>query len=212
MLMSIPAAKQVGKQFEAAPPGMHLGRLYKILHVGTSQNEWNGEVKTENKIIFQFELHGDDDQGKPLVASNGKPYVLSKYYNLTLHEKAKLRLHLTTWLKLDFKKMQEDGEQIDFKKFLGQFAMVNVVRTNTGTSGIDSLMPVPQVFIKAGLPEGVNELFMFEINNFDPEKFEKLSEGTKELVKKSFEYRKMIDKKKPEIQKSEDNMNDDIPF
>ena len=216
MLINIPETKAPGqKEFEAAPAGLHLGRLYQILHVGTSQSEWQGEIKMENKIIFQFELHGEDDSGKPLVASNGKPYVVNKYYNLTMHEKSKLRAHLTSWLKINFDELAKNKEAFNFKKLLGQFAMVNVVLTSSGKTSIDSLLPVPAVYLKAGLPEGVNEVFMFEVLNFDQEKFEKLSQGRKEMVLKSFEYRSIQEGKKPKQAdpvESDDFSNDSIPF
>jgi hypothetical protein len=216
MLINIPESKLPGqKEFEAAPPGLHLGRLYQILHVGTSQGEWQGEVKTENKIIFQFELHGEADNGQPLIATNGKPFVVNKYYNLTMHEKAKLRLHLQSWLKIDFEELAKTKEPFNFKKLLGQFAMVNVVLTKTNKSSIDSLLPVPAVYLKAGLPEGVNEVFMFEVLKFDQEKFEKLSQGRKELVLKSFEYRAMKEKEAKKLSSpvdAEEDFNDPIPF
>jgi hypothetical protein len=213
MLINIPEAKTPGqKEFEAAPAGLHLGRLYQILHVGTSQSEWQGEIKMENKIIFQFELHGEDDSGKPLVATNGKPYIVNKYYNLTMHEKSKLRAHLTSWLKINFDELAKNKEAFNFKKLLGQFAMVNVVIGNNGKTAIDSLLPVPAVYLKAGLPEGVNEVFMFEVLNFDQEKFEKLSQGRKEMVLKSFEYRSIQEGKKTKTVEAEEEPNDDIPF
>ena len=216
MLINIPEAKAAGqKEFEPAPAGLHLGRLYQILHVGTSQSEWQGEIKMENKIIFQFELHGEDDSGKPLVATNGKPYIVNKYYNLTMHEKSKLRAHLTSWLKINFDELAKNKEAFNFKKLLGQFAMVNVVLSANGKTAIDSLLPVPAVYLKAGLPEGVNEVFMFEVLNFDQEKFEKLSQGRKEMVLKSFEYRSIQEGKKPKQTdpvESDDFSNDSIPF
>ena len=216
MLINIPEAKAPGqKEFEAAPAGLHLGRLYQILHVGTSQSEWQGEIKMENKIIFQFELHGEDHSGKPLNASNGKPYIVNKYYNLTMHEKSKLRAHLTSWLKINFDELAKNKEAFNFKKLLGQFAMVNVVIGNNGKTAIDSLLPVTAVYRKAVLPEGVNEVFMFEVLNFDQEKFEKLSQGRKEMVLKSFEYRSMTEGKKPKQPdpiESDDNFDQEIPF
>jgi uncharacterized protein YdeI (YjbR/CyaY-like superfamily) len=216
MLINIPEAKALGqKEFEAAPAGLHLGRLYQILHVGTSQSEWQGEIKMENKIIFQFELHGEDDSGKPLNASNGKPFVVNKYYNLTMHEKSKLRAHLTSWLKINFDELAKNKEAFNFKKLLGEFAMVNVVIGNNGKTAIDSLLPVPAVYLKAGLPEGVNDTFMFEVLNYTQEQFEKLSQGRKEMVLKSFEYRsKNENKNKPKTEpvESDDNFDQEIPF
>ena len=132
-----------------------------------------------------------------------------------MHEKSKLRAHLTSWLKINFDELAKNKEAFNFKKLLGQFAMVNVVIGNNGKTAIDSLLPVPAVYLKAGLPEGVNEVFMFEVLNFDQEKFEKLSQGRKEMVLKSFEYRSIQEGKKPKQPapvESDDDFDQSIPF
>ena len=211
MLLSVPKSKpQTQKEFKQVPVGSHLGRLYQIIDTGTQQNEWDGEIKYERKLIFKFELHGDDDAGIPLITDDGKPLSIIVYYNKTLHEKSTLRKHLTSWLKIDFENLEED---FNLKNQLGKYAMVNVVLSRTGKPKVDSLSSVPTIISKAGFPQGVNDLFMFDLDAFDSEKFAKLSNGYKEMIEKSPEYRAIKHGKvPPKSVKSDEEFNDDIPF
>jgi len=197
------------KEFKNAPAGSHLGRLYKIVDLGTQVGEWEGKATYARKMIFYFELHGEDDKGMPLVNDDGKPLIVTKYYNASLGEKATLRKHLQTWLNLDFSKMPE-GFKVE--NILGKFAMINVTtyqKDNKTRASIEGLSAVPAIVVKHGLPEGFNEIFMFDLNKFDSAKFDSLSDSIKKMIMSSPEYRALT--QQPESS-SDDLGNDDIPF
>ena len=207
------------KEFKTAPPGSHIGRLYKMVDIGTQQGEWQGKATYARKIIFYFELLGDDDSGQPLMTDDGKPLIVTKYYNASLSEKSTLRKHLQAWLNLDFNNMPSG---FDATSLLGKYAMVNITNyTKDGKtrSSIESLTAVPSVVVKHGLPEGINDLFMFDLEKFDSEKFNKLSDGVKGMIQQSPEYRGLVQKPENKQEQSEnkkqdfsDDMDDDIPF
>jgi hypothetical protein len=206
--------------FKIVPPGTHLGRLYKLVDIGTQQGEWKGVIKHQRKVIFHFELFGEDETGAPLTRDDGKPLIITKYYNNTFYKESTLRKHLQSWLKIDFDTLAEPFKAEDL---LGKYAMVSVSQYK-GKSGdmkasIDSLSAVPTMVSKHGLPEGVNELFMFNLDKFDSEKFNKLSEGVKGMIELSPEYRGLMQRSGNKQEQSEskqedfsDDMNDDIPF
>ena len=197
------------KEFKNSPPGSHLGRLYKIVDLGTQQGEWEGKATYARKMIFYFELHGEDDKGQPLVNDDGKPLIVTKYYNASLGEKATLRKHLQTWLNLDFSKMPE-GFKVE--NILGKFAMINVTtyqKDGKTRASVEGLSAVPAIVVKHGLPEGVNEISIFDLNKFDNAKFDALSDGIKKMIMSSPEYRALT--QQPESS-SDDLGNDDIPF
>ena len=197
------------KEFKNSPPGSHLGRLYKIVDLGTQQGEWEGKATYARKMIFYFELHGEDDKGLPLVNDDGKPLIVTKYYNASLGEKATLRKHLQTWLNLDFSKMPE-GFKVE--NILGKFAMINVTtyqKDGKTRASVEGLSAVPAIVVKHGLPEGVNEISIFDLNKFDSAKFDALSDGIKKMIMSSPEYRALT--QQPESS-SDDLGNDDIPF
>jgi hypothetical protein len=209
MLISTTNNFNSSKEFKNSPPGSHLGRLYKIVDLGTQQGEWEGKATYARKMIFYFELHGEDDKGLPLTNDDGKPLIVTKYYNASLGEKATLRKHLQTWLNLDFNKMPEG---FDLEKLLGKFAMINVTtyqKDGKTRASVEGLSAVPAIVVKHGLPEGINEISMFTLNKFDSAKFESLSDGIKKMIMSSPEYRALT--QQPESS-SDDLGNDDIPF
>ena len=197
------------KEFKNAPPGSHLGRLYKIVDLGTQQGEWEGKATFARKMIFYFELHGDDDKGSPLVNDDGKPLIVTKYYNASLGEKATLRKHLQTWLNLDFSKMPE-GFKVE--NILGKFAMINVTtyqKDGKTRASVEGLSAVPAIVVKHGLPDGFNDISMFDLNKFDSAKFDGLSDSIKKMIMSSPEYRALT--QQPESS-SDDSFDDSIPF
>jgi uncharacterized protein YfkK (UPF0435 family) len=197
------------KEFKNSPPGSHLGRLYKIVDLGTQQGEWEGKATYARKMIFYFELHGEDDKGMPLVNDDGKPLIVTKYYNASLGEKATLRKHLQTWLNLDFSKMPE-GFKVE--NILGKFAMINVTtyqKDGKTRASVEGLSAVPAIVQKHGLPEGINEISIFDLNKFDSAKFDSLSDSIKKMIMSSPEYRALT--QQPQSS-SDDFGNDDIPF
>ena len=85
-------AKDSGEgSFTPVPPGMHLARCYRIVDLGTQKSEYQGQTKYLQKVMIQFEVHGEDDKGKALVTNKGEPMSISKNYTLSLAEKATLR-------------------------------------------------------------------------------------------------------------------------
>lgn len=210
MLISTTNNFSNSKEFKNSPPGSHLGRLYKIVDLGTQQGEWEGKATYARKMIFYFELHGEDDKGLPLVNDDGKPLIVTKYYNASLGEKATLRKHLQTWLNLDFSKMPEG---FDLEKLLGKFAMINVTtyqKDGKTRASVEGLSAVPAIVVKHGLPEGFNEISMFTLNKFDSAKFDALSDGIKKMIISSPEYRALTQQSEPVA--SDSNFDDPIPF
>jgi len=210
MLIPISATKKDYKEYKNVPAGLHLARLYKTVDLGTQYGEYQGKATQARKVIFYFEMHSEDETGAPLVNDDGKPLIITKYYNATLAEKATLRKHLQAWLNLDFENMKEG---FDSKQLLGKFAMLNVttyVKDGKTRSSVESLTAVPAVVAKHGLPEGVNDIFQFELDKFDSDKFALLSDGVRNIIMDSPEYRKLTNSGEPA--KQPDNFNDDIPF
>lgn len=90
-------ASDSGKSFTPIPPGMHLARCYRIIDLGTQKTEWQGQIKSLPKILVQFEVHGEDDNGNPLKTSEGEPMSISKRYTLSIGDKSTLRADLASW-------------------------------------------------------------------------------------------------------------------
>jgi hypothetical protein len=213
--MSLVAKDSGGEgNFTPVPPGMHLARCYRIVDLGTQKSEYQGQVKYLHKAMLQFEVHGEDEKGKPLVTSKGDPLSISKNYTLSLAEKATLRNDLQTWRGVAFTPEQLRG--FELKNILGHWAMLSVAKSigNNGKeyTNIMSVNPVPMAIKKAGLPEAVNKTAMFTIMDPDMELFETFSNNLKEKIKASPEWES---NSKREVAKSGsgfDDLDGDIPF
>lgn len=214
--MSLVAKSSGGDgNFTPVPPGMHLARCYRIVDLGTQKSEYQGQIKYLQKVMLQFEVHGEDEKGKPLLTAKGDPLSISKNYTLSLAEKATLRKDLQTWRGVAFTPDQLRG--FELKNVLGHWAMLSVAK-DIGNNGkeytnIMSVNPVPQTIKKNGLPEGINKLAMFTIMNPDMELFETFSNNLKEKIKSSPEWESNSKRESNKGDSGFDDFADDsIPF
>jgi len=219
--MSLTAKDSGGGSFTPVAPGMHLARCYRIVDLGTQKSEYQGQVKHLQKVMIQFEVHGEDDNGNALVTAKGEPMSISKNFTLSLSEKATLRIDLQAWRGRDFTADELRG--FELKNVLGAWAMITAAKSagNNGKeyTNIISINPVPVAIKKAGLPEGFNKLAMFVIENPDMELFDTFGNGLKEKIQGSPEWRaRNGGQEQPPARKPTntgsgfDDMDDDIPF
>ena len=202
--------------FVPVPTGMHLARCYRIIDLGTQESTYMGSVKNLHKVMIQFEVHGEDAQGNPTLTSKGDPMTVSKNFTVTLADKSTLRKDLQTWRGKDFTADELRG--FELKNVLGHWAMISVVETeNNGQTytNIANINPVPATIKKSGLPEGHNELKIFDINDPDMELFETFSENLQAKIKKSPEWERLHGAA-PASQSTSgadfDDVADDLPF
>jgi hypothetical protein len=186
--------------------------------MGTQTTEFQGQTKHLQKVMMQFEVHGEDETGKPLVTDKGDPMSISKNFTLSLAEKATLRKDLQAWRGKEFTGQELRG--FELKNVLGAWAMITASKSlgNNGKeyTNIISINPVPVAIKKAGLPEGFNKLAMFVIETPDMELFETFGNGLKEKIASSPEWRARngdMPVSKPGSEGSGfDDMDSDIPF
>ena len=210
-----------GGEFTPVPQGMHLARCYREIDLGTQESTYLGKTKNLAKVMLQFEVHGEDDAGKPIVTSKNEPMSISKNFTLSLGEMATLRKDLQTWRGREFTADELRG--FELKNVLGAWAMISVIKA-MGTNGkeytnIAGIMSVPAAIKKAGLPEGHNELKMFSIDEPDMALFDSFSNGLKEKIAKSPEWQSRGNPSYAKEQNASansgsgfDDMDDDIPF
>jgi len=210
-------AKDGGEgSFTPVPPGMHLARCYRVVDLGTQKTEWQGATKYLAKIMIQFEVHGEDDTGKPIITSKGEPMSISKNYTLSLAEKATLRKDLAGWRGRDF--TPEELKGFELKNILGHWAMLSVAKSlgNNGKeyTNIMSVNPVPVAIKKAGLPVGFNDPAIFSIADADMDLFETFSKNLKEKIQASPEWqaREQYTKTENSGGQSMEDIDEDVPF
>jgi len=197
------------KEFKVAPVGSHLARLYRIIDLGTQKSEYMGQVKMLRKVKFFWELHGDD------LLIEGKPLIQTRNYTLSLGDKASLRKDLESWRGRSFSDDELRG--FDLRNLLDKWCMVTVQHrtANNGNTYADAVAvtPVPAIVQKAGLPQGVNQCVLFDLQKFDQKTFDELSQGLKDQIMQSAEYRNTftdVNKKLQDAAIDDDDLS--VPF
>lgn len=217
--MSLIAKDSGGGSFTPVAPGMHLARCYRIVDLGTQKSEYLGQIKHLQKIMIQFEVHGEDDNGNALITQKGEPMSISKNFTLSLAEKSTLRKDLQTWRGREF--TPEELRGFELKNVLGAWCMITAAKS-VGNNGKDytnivSINPVPAAIKKAGLPEAFNKASMFVISDPDMELFETFGNGLKEKIIASPEWRARDGSQEAPAHPGStgsgfDDMDSDVPF
>lgn len=200
-----------GGSFIDVPPGIHLARCYRLVDLGTQKSEFQGKVKYLEKVMMQFEIHGEDDQGNPLVTQDGRPLSIAKSFTVTLADKSTLRKDLQTWRGREF--TAEELRGFELKNVLGKWCMITVTQTESNGkiyTNIASISPVASKIKQSGMPEGINELKIFEISDPDMELFDSFSENLKNKIKSSPEWQNKDASFVPEFDTK--GLDDDKPF
>lgn len=176
--------------FEQAPTGTHVARCYKLIDLGTQLREFQGESKKSRQFIMGWELPGE------LMTTGeyaGQPFTVSKFYTLSLHEKATLRAHLKSWRGRDFTPAELEG--FDLKNLLGKACMVSVVMNDKGRATVGGVMALPKGMT---VPDAVNPNVYFSLDpeEFDPAAFDAFSDKMKAIITPSDEYKARSEKPK----------------
>lgn len=209
------------REFKTVPAGTHLARLYRIVDLGTQTSQFDGgEVKMQRKVMFGWEIHGEDDNGATLLTEEGKPMAVFKNYTLSWNEAATLRKDLQAWRGTPW--TDKEAARFDLKNVLGQWCMLNVLHRPGNKDGkmfanVAGISPVPGFLKKQGLPEGHNELQMFRLGDPDWELFETFSKGLKAKIESSPEYKALANtgasgNGKKNLSSMDNDLDGDIPF
>lgn len=186
----IAKAESTNSTFTPVPTGMHLGRCFRVVDLGTQKSTYKGTEKLQRKVLIQFEIHSEDAQGNPLLTDKGEPMSISKRYTLSLYENSSLSKDLESWRGSSFTADERRG--FDLEKLLGVWAMLNITKSvgdnNKEYTNIETINPVPTQIKKAGLPEPHNETMIYSIERSDEDTFNKLSEGVRKTIETSPEF------------------------
>lgn len=210
--MGLIAKANGGGSFTPVPPGNHLARCYRIIDLGTQRGEYKGQVKWQQKCMLQFEVHGVDEDGNPLVTPKGEPLSISKNYTVSLNDGATMRTDFESWRNRAF--TPEERNAFHVGKVLGQWAMISVTKSIVGDkeyTNIAGIATVPSM-MKANIPKGINDLKTFDLDNPDMALFETFGERLKEKIMGSKEWVAHLSKDPSTTQSIADGLDDDIPF
>ena len=167
-----------------------------------------GEVNIRRQCIIAWELPTE------LMLDGekaGQPFLVSRFYTASLHEKANLRKDLEQWRTRAFTKEELNG--FEAKNILGKSCMVSLGTDDKGKVRVSGIMSVPKGMT---VPVQVNPTIYFSLerSEFDPKVFESLSDGYKKLIRVSPEYQELHNpsRQPATVTKALAEMDDDIPF
>lgn len=201
--MTLIATEGGNGDFEIAPEGSHLARCFKVIDMGTQYSEMYEKYTPKVMICWEFPNTKMDD---------GQPFSTSKWYTVSLHEKANLTHDLEAWRGKTFTEEEKGG--FDLKNLLGVPCFIGIAHEEKNGKTRDVITSIMKLPEGTECPMGINESVYFTLDPFDQTIFDSLSDGLKDIIKKSTEWeelQKAVDKGVVEVLK-EASKEDDVPF
>lgn len=186
--MSLTASDAGGGDFKMIPPGVHIGRCFRIVDLGTQEETYEGDTKLLPKLAIYWELHGEDEEGNPLMTDNGEPMFIWQEYTRSLGQKAKLRSALESWRGRPF--TEDELKGFDVSKLINAYCMVNVTHKQSQKgktyANVTSLTPLPAA-LRNVKPAPILPSAVFDLDNFNEALFSTFHEKLQEKINNSIE-------------------------
>jgi hypothetical protein len=207
--MQIPAPSD--SEFELPPAGTHIAVCYRVIDLGTQQGSFNGQPKTQHKVLIGWEL--SDERMK-----DERPFSISQRYTWSMSEKATLRKHLESWRGQPFTSADFGPGGFNIKNILGVGCLITIQhvarpdgRIFANVTGVSKLMKGMVT------PPMVNERLYLWIHPglWSNDLFHKLGKGLQQTIMVSPEYRELIVANGPDDPPPADENDyggDQIPF
>lgn len=168
--------RDTGSDFESAPAGTHLARCIGLIGIGTREKEYQGKSRMSNELIVIWELPNE-------TMKDGRPFTVSQFYTRSLADKANLRHALRNWRGRDF--TLDELVKFELKNVLDKGCQVVCSQKDNGKVYVTSVAGLPK---GVELPARVNDLRYFDVDEWDDDAFDKLSDRMQTMIKESVEY------------------------
>jgi len=155
--MPLTATSKGGGDFELAPAGNHPAICIQVIDLGMQESQFG--VKRQCRISWELV-----DQ----YMKDGQPFMVSKYYTVSSHQKSNLRIDCESWRGKSFTLSEE--AQFDVFAMAGKNCMVNCVlgKTLKGEDKIEvsGITPIPAAIVHmASSP--TNPVQTFSIDDYN---------------------------------------------
>jgi hypothetical protein len=171
--------------FELAPAGTHVARCFKFVDRGTRKVEYMGGVKSRHEVTLSWELVDE-------LMSDGRPFLVSKTYTWSTHEKSTLRRDLEAWRGRAF----DDGDFVgpkafDTKALLGVPCMLTITHETKGDKTFARVVAIGKMTKGIAAKPLVNPCTYVALvqDKFDAVAFASLSSRLREMIAESPEYK-----------------------
>lgn len=206
--MGLTVSDTGGGDFKLTPAGMHLACCYRVVDLGTQETTYEGESKLTPQVSIYWELHGEADDGSPLVTDKGEPMTIFSTFTKSLGKKAKLRAVLESWRGRPFTDAELKG--FDVPKLLGAWCMVNVTHTERNGktyANVATVTPLPSA-LRHNKPNPVLPQAIFDLDAPDEALFATFHEKLREKINNSLERK---GKTRPDAEPSKGHAEQDVP-
>lgn len=175
--------KDTVPEFELPPSGTHLAVCYRVIDLGTQEQEWQGQTKHYRKIMLSWELPNER-------MSDGRCFSIHQRYTFSSSERAILRQHLESWRGRKFQDSDFGPGGFSIRNILGKGCMLAIAH-DAGKNGrtyanIKAVVPMPKGTKTADAENGI---IYFDLDEFSNEVFDALSQSLQAIIVKSPEYR-----------------------
>lgn len=172
-----------GSDYQQIPPGTYMGVCYRMIDIGTQEDNWKGAVQRKRQVVIGWELDKAMDDGRPFTAS--------AWLTQSLNEKATFRKFLASWRGRDF--TDEELKAFDPKSILGKPCMITIVANSNNKAKVTGVSKLPQGWKPKEL---VNPITFFDLDAkpFDQDAFNGLGNGLQQKIQQSPEYQIAIGK------------------
>lgn len=204
MSLTVSAKQTSNKEYELAPAGNHLAICFQMVDLGEQYNpkydSW------QRKVQVGWELPNE-------LMTDGRPFMVSSRYTMSLNEKALLRRDLESWRGRPFTAEEEAG--FDLKNVVGKPCMVNVVHNPVGERTYANIKSVAAIPKGMTVPDQVNDTVIFEIDQTNPdlETYYSLPEFLQKTISDSRTWQTIdVSSQALDTSAPSGDTEDDIPF
>lgn len=181
--------------------GVHKARCVRVIDLGTQQNDYQGQISWKRQVMLIWEVPSETD-------NKGEPLTISKFYTLSLNEKANLANDLVSWRGRPF--TETEKKAFDISKVVGKPCSINVILNQNGKPKVSTVMPIGK---NDEIAQQFHPNMVFSITDFQEKKmevFNQLPEGIRNIILTS----KELEGTEKQDLGDENNAQDlgDIPF
>lgn len=219
-------AKQTESNIEPIPPDTYHAVCYMVVDIGTHRNEIYDTEQRKTVIVweipsltYEYEKNGEKKEGTRSI---------SKYYTLSLNEKANLYKDLLSWRGVPF--TPEELEGFDICKLVGVNCLLGIVneKSRDGKRLISKIASISKLMKGMAVIKPEHDIITYSIQddgiNTIPEA---LPKWLQDEIKKSIEYQAVMHAKEtfnkdydrsdlansnPDYDENYTQPDDEIPF
>lgn len=163
-----------GGDFPVLDENGYLARLVSIVDIGIHE----GSYGAKHQCVFTWELPTE-------IGEDGRPYVISRFYTLSLNEKANMRKDIESMKgKIPVEKL-EDPAFVDsmFTKLLSTPCQLSISQYKNKEGYLrNGIEGVGKPMKGAEIPAAINDLVLLDLENYDANVYNALPDWLKAKV------------------------------